>query len=68
MYYLVHLHVMHTWNSICSSDIDRVLSNQKLMQKQYQFLLGIHTEPTISKKVDVIGQKGEIPLEFLMGH
>ena len=24
MHYLVHLHVMHTWNCICSSDIDRV--------------------------------------------
>ena len=30
-YYLVHLHVMNTWNRICSSDIDRVLPNQKLL-------------------------------------
>ena len=64
MHYLVHLHVMHTLNCICGSDIDRVLPNQKLLYKRYQFLRGIHTEPMRSKKVDVIGQKGEIPLEF----
>ena len=67
MHYLVHLHVMNTWNHICSSEIDKVLSNQKLLYKQYQFLRGIHTKPTSSKKVDVIGPKGEIPLEIFYG-
>ena len=29
MHYLVQLHVMNSWNHICSSDIHRVLPNQK---------------------------------------
>ena len=49
MHYLVQLHIMNSWNRICSSDIDRVLPNQKLLKKQYQFLHGIHTKPMSSK-------------------
>ena len=67
MHYFVQLHVMNSWNCICSSDIDRVLPNQKLLWKQHQFLRGIHTKPMSSKKVNVIGQNGDIPLEFFMG-
>ena len=67
MHYLVQLHVMNSWNRICSSDIDRVLPNQKPLQKQDIFLRGIHTRPMSSKTVKVIGQKGNIPLEFYYG-
>ena len=67
MHYLVHLHVMHTWNRICSSDIERVLPNQKLLYKQNQFLRVIHTKPTSIKKGDVIGQEGKISLDFFIG-
>ena len=67
MHYLVQLYVMNSWNRICSSDIDRVLPNQKLLKKQHLFLRGIHTKTISSKKVNVIGQKGDIPLEFCYG-
>ena len=67
MHYLVQLHVMNSWNRICSSDIDIVLPNKKLLYKQYLFLRGIHTRPMSGKKVNIIGQKGNIPLEFCYG-
>ena len=57
MHYLVHLHVMNSCNRICSSDIDRVLPHEKILEKHNQFLRGINTKSMSGKKVNFIGLK-----------